>query len=291
MITLIADSGSTKTDWAVSKEDSTMFIVQTQGINPFLQERQTINHILQEDFYPQLRQHGVDNLALVASIYFYGAGCRPEKMPFMREILADNFPSAGQISVGSDLLAAAYALCGNNEGLVCILGTGSNSCYYDGKKIVANISPLGFILGDEGSGAYLGKTLLSRLLKGELPDALIHDFYNEYHYTPDQIIEKVYRNPMPNRFMAGFTRFISAHRHEKEMQCLLVDGFRSFFERNICLYGRPDLPVQAIGSIAFYFEKELTEAAFSEGYCIEKIMKSPLQGIIEYLLCCPKRDS
>ena len=202
---VIADSGSTKTDWCLGNTKTNSRTVRTGGINPFHQSVDEIKEVIASTLTPQL-----GDTTEFTTIYFYGAGCIPEKTNIVKTALAQNFPKAN-ILVESDLLGAAHALCGKTAGIACILGTGSNSCFYDGEKITANISPLGYILGDEGSGAVLGKRLVGDFLKHQLPDDLCRDFLKEYDLTPALILDKVYRQPLANRFLAGLTPFLFAH--------------------------------------------------------------------------------
>lgn len=270
---ILADSGSTKTDWLITAEDGSVITLKTQGINPFHQSEETILGILTTELIPQFSI--LSPTPSFSSIEFYGAGCTEEKCPILHGILAQCFPDCHDITVGSDLLGAAKALCGSNEGIACILGTGSNSCLYDGQKIVSNVSPMGYILGDEGSGAVIGKTFIGELYKGGHAD-FIPTFENETGLTRTHIINKVYREPMPNRFLASLTLFIANHINEAWIAQLVTDCFRLFFRRNVAHYNRPDLPVNFVGSVAFHFQQQLREAAEKEGLIIGSIKKAPL---------------
>lgn len=267
---ILADSGSTKTDWMLTGEDSTIITLKTQGINPFHQSEDTILSILTTELIPLFSS--LSPTPSFSSIEFYGAGCTEEKCPILHRILGQCFPECHDITVGSDLLGAAKALCGSSDGIACILGTGSNSCLYDGQKIVSNVSPMGYILGDEGSGAVIGKTFIGELYKGGHAD-FIPTFENETGLTRTHIINKVYREPMPNRFLASLTLFIANHINEKWIAQLVTDCFRLFFRRNVAHYNRPDLPVNFVGSVAFHFQKQLREAAEKEGFIIGDIKK------------------
>ena len=206
----------------------------------------------------------------------------------MERVLSKRFPDAS-IEVASDLLGAARALCGKEEGIACILGTGSNSGLYDGCQLVANVSPMGWILGDEGSGAVLGRTLVSELYKGSLQH-LRQEFEEEYlptlitiETTPQAaIIQAVYRSPMPNRFLASLVPFLAQKRKDHGIEELIEDAFRKFFRRNVAAYGRPDLPVNFVGGVAGAFETELRAAAVSEGFDFGHIMTAPIKGIVRY---------
>lgn len=271
---LIADSGATKTDWCLGKNKADAQVVQTQGINPFHQSKEHIAQVLIEELLPQLPtdEH-------ITHIHFYGAGCTPEKSLIVKEELAKLFPDA-IIDVQSDLLGAARALCGKEKGIACILGTGSNSCEFNGKEIVRNTPSLGYILGDEGSGASLGRILIGDWLKGQLPTALGDAFAHEYNLTQNDIIERVYRQPLANRFLANFTPFLHKHRTEPTIHTLLVGEFTRFFLRNVMTYDTT-LPIHFVGSIAHYFSEELTEAAQSLDLTIGRILRAPMEGLVK----------
>lgn len=275
---LIADSGATKTDWCLGEKTTDARVIQTQGINPFHQSAEHIYKVLTEELLPQLGEKNH-----ITHIHFYGAGCTPEKSVIVKEQLQALFPDA-DIDVQSDLLGAARSLCGKEQGIACILGTGSNSCLYDGEKIIANVSPLGYILGDEGSGAVLGKRLVGDCLKHQLPEHICQAFLNETGLTPADIINKVYRQPQANRFLASLTPFLSAHRDEPAVHALLVDCFTEFFKRNVMQYAYEGTEVHFTGSIAWYFQEEVKEAAESLGIRTGKFIKSPIHGLINYHL-------
>lgn len=270
---LIADSGSTKTDWCVfDVEDKVKCRFATQGINPFHMSEDTIFGILRNELLPQL-----DSVrSSIEEIEFYGAGCTVAKIPVMKALLSEVFPSAKNVVVGSDMLGAAKALLGNNEGIACILGTGANSCLYDGEKIISNVSPMGYILGDEGSGAVLGKTFINELYKGGHAD-FIDIFEKENGLTQTDIIQKVYREALPNRFLASLSKFIGSHvADEQWIEEMVVNCFRDFFRKNVRHYNRKDLSVSFVGSVAYYYKAQLMKAAELEGYKVGKILKQPL---------------
>ncbi len=274
---LTADSGSTKTDWCLTTNDVTAGTIRTQGINPYHMTAEKIKDILHSQLLPVLdEKHSVRE---IHAIRFYGAGCTPAMCPEMKEILMETFPDTEDIEVGSDLLGAAKALCGDAEGIACILGTGSNSCLYDGRAIVMNVPPMGYILGDEGSGAVLGKTFIGELYKG-CHEEFIPVFEKETGLSQDEIIQWVYREPVPNRFLASLSTFI--HRHLKDNDWIeetVTECFRLFFRRNVSHYGRPDLPVNFVGSIAFHYREQLEKAARLENFTIGKVMEAPLQSL------------
>ena len=266
---LIADSGSTKTEWALDD-----LRVKTQGINPFHQDDETISHILRDELLPSLGAHSPQQ------IFFYGSGVRPELESKMVRLLTQVFPDAMHVEAHSDLLGAAIALCGHDEGIACILGTGSNSCLFDGQQIVKNVSPLGYILGDEGSGAVLGKLFLNALYKNRLPQTIREDFERRYQTNMSQIIERVYRMPMANRWLASLSEFIHDYLDEPRVEALVVENFRSFLINNVAQYGRRDLSVSAVGSIAHFYQPQWQEALKKEGYTLGKILRSPLEGLV-----------
>ncbi len=270
---LVADSGSTKTDWMAVSTENGILEFKTTGINPVRDSQNAILSVLGDELVP----HFPSSWNCVG-IYFYGAGCIHPYADNVRDCLRQTFCGAS-VTVDTDMLGAARALCGNNPGIACIMGTGSNSCYYDGSGIVGNIPPLGYILGDEGSGAVLGRTLVCLLLKGVLPSALRDKFLKQYGLTAELIIENVYRKPLPNRFLASFAPFIADHREESGIHEMLVSSFRLFFSHNVKAYGHPEMPVDFVGSIAYVFKDELETAASLEGLKIGKILRSPIEGI------------
>jgi N-acetylglucosamine kinase-like BadF-type ATPase len=271
---LIADSGSTKTDWILTTSENSILEVETLGINPVRDSRDAIFGIIKNHLASQLpEEYKVDQ------IFFYGAGCIDPYKKNVAEVLISIFGSDTRIAVESDLLGAARALCGNQAGIACILGTGSNSCLYDGKEIIANTSPLGYILGDEGSGAFLGKTLVGNILKKIFSQKLQDSFFKKYDLTPSIIINKVYREPMPNRFLASLVPFLAEHREEPEIHDMLIGAFRLFFVRNVKAYGHPEMEINCVGSIAFYFNNELRDAAAKEGLKMGKILQKPAQDL------------
>lgn len=282
---LIVDSGSTKTDWCLMTADrQTQKHCSTQGINPYQQTGRAIQKIISDELMPQLGP-----VKDVAEIFFYGAGCREEMRPMMSDILKSVFFAASTIEVNSDLLAAARALCGDAPGVICILGTGANSCLYDGKHITANVPPLGYILGDEGGGAVLGRNLVNALFKGRLPKPVLDTFIEETRLTMTDIINKVYKEPMANRFLASLSMFVSRHIGDCDaLRDLVIDNFRLFFRNNIGAYSYDTAPaskiqtVNAIGSMAYHYEKEFRAAATLEGYKVGLIERSPMEGLIRF---------
>ena len=273
---LIADSGSTKTDWCVILDNTPIKRIGTKGLNPFFQSEEEIQQELTHSLLPQLPEGTID------SVYFYGAGCTPEKAPTLRRAIADSLPVVGNIKAYSDMLAAARGLCGREAGITCILGTGSNSCFYDGKEIVNHISPLGFILGDEGSGAVLGKILVGDILKNQLSPAIKEVFLKQFDLTVPEIIDRVYRQPFPNRFLASLSPFIAQHLEEPGIRQLVLGSFIAFLRRNVMQYDYTQYPAHFIGSVAHCYKEILQEAAQETGIRIGKILQSPMEGLIQY---------
>ena len=273
---LIADSGSTKTDWCVILDNTPIKRIGTKGLNPFFQSEEEIQQELTHSLLPQLPEGTID------SVYFYGAGCTPEKAPTLRRAIADSLPVVGNIKAYSDMLAAARGLCGRVAGITCILGTGSNSCFYDGKEIVNHISPLGFILGDEGSGAVLGKLLVGDILKNQLSPAIKEVFLKQFDLTVPEIIDRVYRQPFPNRFLASLSPFIAQHLEEPGIRQLVLGSFIAFLRRNVMQYDYTQYPAHFIGSVAHCYKEILQEAAQETGIRIGKILQSPMEGLIQY---------
>lgn len=266
---LIADSGSTKTDWAVGP----LKIHSTQGINPIHQSEDVILRVIRDELLPNIDANEV------RSVFFYGSGVRPELEPVMQQILRDVFPQAETVEAHSDMLGAARSVCGRNEGIASILGTGANSCLYDGRNIVANTPALGYILGDEGSGAVLGRRFLNALYKGTLSKEMVSDFEAETGLTMAAVIDRVYRQPLANRFLASLSEFIHRHLDNEAVRQIVIGNFVDFFQKNIVPYDRRDLPVSFVGSIAWHYQRELREAAAAEGFAVGTIVKSPLDGL------------
>ena len=274
---LIADSGSTKTDWGVVGAEGTPYIICTRGLNPFFLPSGEMAAALRAELLPRLPEgHGV------GGIHFYGAGCTPEMRPVVAETLRKTLAVEGAVEVESDLLGAARALCGHAAGIAAILGTGSNSCQYDGESIVRQTPALGFILGDEGGGAYLGKRLLSDLLKGVLPAALKERLFSQSNLTQADIIERVYRRLSPNRFLASFAPFIKENIGDPAVERLVVESFEAFIRRNVLAYDTEGLPLHCVGSIAWHFRPQLEKAAAAMGVRLGRVVKSPLEGLIAY---------
>ena len=275
---LIADCGSTKIDWCVVENGEVKKQVFTSGINALLMTEEQIRETLANELAQEVAEFEIE------SVYYYGAGCLFDDIcANVRRAIAANVPTAKTIEVHSDLVAAARALCGDREGIACILGTGSNSCFWDGEKIADNVSPLGYILGDEGSGAGLGKLLVGDVLKKQLPEELCEKFLKEYELDRQKIIESVYKRPAANRFLASLSPFLSKNIEEPAIHRLVLNAFKSFFVRNIENYkDYKNYAVSFVGSVAFYYREVLEEAAKAVDIKIGTIIKSPMEGLVKY---------
>ena len=275
---LIADSGSTKTDWCVVENGVLVQQIFTKGTNPFFQSEEEISNEIATALLPELKTDEFD------AVYFYGAGCGfPDKIEIVHRAISKQLKVKGNVEVATDMLAAARGLCGREAGIACIMGTGSNSCYYDGENIVANVSPLGFILGDEGSGACLGKLMVGDLLKNQMTPELKEKFLKQFNLTPADIIDRVYRKPFPNRFLSSLSPFLSQNINEPCVHDLVLNSFKAFFKRNIMQYENyQNLKVNLIGSVAFYYKEVLAEAAEAMGIQLGTIIQSPMEGLIKY---------
>jgi len=275
-IILIADSGSTKTEWRAVKDGVPWKSYVSSGLNPFFVTVEEIVRTLRKEM-PEMEGLSVDR------IWFYCTGVsNAAKAEMVRKALSDFFGS-GELVIGSDLLGAARSLCMNEPGIACIIGTGSNSCYYDGKNIASNVSPLGYILGDEGGGAVLGRKLLTGVLKRQLPEVVIQNFFTAYPFTPSEILDNVYNMPFPNRFLGQFTRFISENIQEPELQEMVTSSLDEFFIRNVLQYPEAKhLPVHFTGGVAYHFKP------FIEGLLIRHSLQpglftlAPIENLVQY---------
>ena len=276
---LVVDSGSTKTDWGFFNTVYDLKAVKTQGINPCHQSEEEIRSIIRNELLPNTQDL---DLAAITEVFYYGAGCATQSICEQMAALLKEFIPNAAIAVDSDMLGAARALCGHAEGVACVLGTGSNSCLYNGKAIEDQVPSLGYILGDEGSSAALGRRLIGDCLKRQLPESVSHEFLERYSLTKEIIIESVYRKPLPNRFIAGFAPFVYEKRAIPEVHKMIIQCFSEFFTRNVINYHKPWLPVHFVGSLAGSFAEELKETADSLGMTIGKIEASPMNGLVDY---------
>ena len=272
----IADSGSTKTDWRFCENGTELLRLTTQGINPVYQTGEEITDIVTQELNKPTNEY------LSPPLYFYGAGIiDAAKAKILQNALSPLF--TGSISAYSDMVGAARGLCGHSAGIVSILGTGSNSCFYDGNKIRHNVSPLGFILGDEGSGAVIGKLFIGDLLKNQLSEELKQHFLETHQLTVSDIIDRVYRQPFPNRFLASFAPYIVElmHRNSK-VRTLIENTIEALFTRNLLQYETNRYPIHFAGSIAYALREVLLLTAAKYNVQTGTIAASPMKGLIQY---------
>ena len=287
---LIVDSGSTKTDWCFSENGEIDARIVTKGINPIVQKVEEMGSIMADELSASLNEHGV-NARDIESVHFYGAGCTPQKSDSIKNLLVAQFANAKTVEVNSDLLAAARSLCLHKGGIACILGTGANSCLYNGNEIISHTPALGYILGDEGSGAVMGKKFVNGILKGWLPNYIRDKFMCDWHLSEADIIDKVYRQSSPNRFLASISKFIASCIGDcPQIESMVIDNFKKFITINIVPYLQYTKSgttldmnnINAVGSIAFHFRRQLEYAAMDTGFHVGKIQTSPMDGLVEY---------
>ncbi len=274
---LIADSGSTKTDWRLLDGEREISQVKTKGFNPYYQQF--------DEMFSEIKLHLVPALdtSSVSTIYFYGAGCSTIIQQKKISDALSLFFSNANIVVQSDMLGAARALCGDQPGIVCILGTGSGSCQYDGQQIAKNIPSLGFVLGDEGSGAWLGKKMVTDYLRGHMPKNTIETINHKLKIDKETILEHVNHKPMPSKYLAGFAEFISENADQTYFYKLMFDSFTTFAKNYIMrypYYGKSNC--HFIGSVAFHNREILNSVARYNGFEIGNIIKSPIEGLTLY---------
>ena len=275
-IILIADSGSTKAEWCLLNGNKRKTIY-TQGISPYFLTTDQIQQILIVELKEKLKNIEPDK------VYYYGTGCsNPENVVSVKKALKNTFSKA-KIFVDHDLMGAAKALCGNGKGVACILGTGSNSCYYNGKKIVKNSPGLGFILGDEGSGAYLGKKVVQYYLYHTFDPDLMDRFQAKYNTTAAEILDAVYKHALPNRYLAGFVPFLIENRGHFMIENIIEDGFNDFFFNHVYKYRESwIMPIHFIGSVAFGFKDVLKDMCDSYELQLGRVLKNPMDGLVKY---------
>lgn len=275
-VKLIADSGATKAEWCLigGKRKKTIF---TQGLSPYFLNTQQITDVLMKELYPKMKNVQVNE------IYFYGTGCaNPSNARSVKKAIQSVFSKA-KVNVGHDLIGAAKALCGREKGIVCILGTGSNSCYFNGNRIVKNSPGLGYVLGDEGSGAYLGKKVLQYYLYETFDENLRARFDAKYATNRVEILENVYKKPLPNRYLASFAIFLAENRGHYMIENILEDGLNDFFFNHLCKYRETWLlPIHFTGSIAHGFKDVLQELCDTYELELGRVLKNPMEGLVEF---------
>lgn len=272
-VKLIADSGSTKTEWCVTGVGKNRSFF-TDGISPYFLNAAQISSLIKSQLLPQIKKYQV------TEIYYYGTGClNPENRKLVSKALKQNFPGA-DIEVNHDLMGAARAVCGNEKGVACILGTGSNSCYYNGKKIVKNSPGLGYVLGDEGSGTYLGKKVLQYYLYNTFDEDLRSRFDAKFVTTSSEILDNIYKKSLANRYLASFTLFLAENRGHYMIENIIEDGLNDFFFTHIYKYGESwKYPIHFIGGVAYEFRDVLKNLAGEYELSVGKIMKNPMEGL------------
>ncbi|WP_220577522.1 hypothetical protein [Bacteroides fragilis] len=272
---LIAESGSTRTEWALVEDNHLVQRVFTEGLNPFFQTRREISRSVRLGLPESFFKKKLDQ------VYYYGAGCSSyEKKNILGASLVAQFKTP--IQVESDLLAAARGLFKCESGIACILGTGSNSCFYDGKIVVKNVKAAGYILGDEGSGAVLGKLFLADLLKGLAPKELASEFHEKFRISANDVMESVYNLPFPNRFLGTIAYFLGDYMDNEYVYNLLTNNLRSFFNRSVCQYDYMNYPIRFVGSLAYAYSDTLRKVAREFGVEIDVIEETPMNGLIGF---------
>ena len=275
-VRLIADSGSTKTEWCLLNKNRKKR-VNTQGLSPYFLSGNQMKEILRKELTPKIKNTVPDE------IFFYGTGCsNPANVKIVKDALKSAFPGS-RVLVDHDLMGAAKSLCGNQKGIACILGTGSNSCFYNGKKIVKNSPGLGYVLGDEGSGAYLGKKVIQYFLYNTFDPELMDRFHAKFNTNVNEILDAVYKQPLPNRYMAGFTSFLAENRGHYMIENIIEDGFNDFFFNHVYKYRESwTMPINFVGSVAYGFKDVLAEMCHTYELQLGKVLKDPMDGLIQF---------
>lgn len=275
-IKLIADSGSTKTEWCLmnGKSNKTYY---TQGLSPYFLSAEQIEYIINEELRHKFKNTEPEE------IYFYGTGCsNADNVKLVKKAIQKVFPGA-KVFVDHDLMGAAKALCGHEKGIACILGTGSNSCYYNGKKIVKNSPGLGYVLGDEGSGAYMGRKVIQYFLYQTFDGDLMDRFQAKYNTSSDEILSAVYKKPLPNRYLAGFTAFLSENRGHYMIENIIEDSFNDFFFNHIYKYRESwTMPINFTGGVAYGFRDVLKDMCNSFELQLGKVIQKPMEGLVKF---------
>jgi N-acetylglucosamine kinase-like BadF-type ATPase len=274
---LIADSGSTKTDWVLIDKEGQTRRYETVGFNPYFVPADEMSEILDKFLVPFIDNRGIREL------FYYGSGCSTKNKCFIvEEALEKVFPQA-RLEVEHDLLGAARGLLGMEKGIACILGTGSNSCLYDGHEIIENVPSLGYLFGDEGSGAHIGKIFISDYLHGKLPKIISLAFDKQYNLSLENILDAVYNQPWPNRFLGSFMEFIAGYKDNKYIQGLVHSSFRKFFGEQVTKYSDYDkLPVSFVGSVAYHFKDIIKDVAAHYHIKLNAVKKDPIRGLVKY---------
>lgn len=274
---LIADAGASKIQWVVINDGKASEPIETAGFNPYFMDPKVLEDAVEKDLVPFLDPR------YISDVYYYGAGCSTQaKCGIVEDVLRDIFDRA-DFEIHHDLLGAARSLFNRKEGIACILGTGSNSCLFDGKNILENVTSLGYLFGDEGSGAYIGKLLLTSYLRKKMPDNIRQDFDKRYGYSVENILDSVYARPHPNRFLASFSLFAGDRSNDPFIRDIVRQNFRDFFRDQVTQYSDyKSKELAVVGSVGFHFKDIFKEVADENGMSVGKIIKSPIEGLADY---------
>ena len=275
---LFADSGSTKTDWRlVNPQGDPKVSLITEGLNPYFLAGQEISQVFREKVLAKTRR--------VEKVFFYGAGCgTPAKADQVKRAIVQTLPPSCTVHVEGDILAAARSTLQYQPGISCILGTGANSCLYNGLTIDESVPSLGYILSDWGSGTVMCKDFIALLFQGKLPPYIMEDFFDTYKLTKTQVLDRIYNKPLANRFLASFSPFLLKYAEETVVKEIITQNFNAFFSYYVLRYRqfRPGNVVSIVGSVAYYYQRFLLEVAEGLGISIQTIKKSPMEGLIEF---------
>ncbi|MFT3824593.1 MAG: N-acetylglucosamine kinase [Chitinophagaceae bacterium] len=277
MAILLADSGATKCEWCLVDKNKRKKTIFTQGISPYFLTTQQIEDLLKAELLPRMGK------AVVDAVYYYGTGCTTdENALIVKKAIVRVFPRV-PVQVKDDVLGAARALCGDSKGLACILGTGSSVCFYNGKKIVTSTPGLGYVLGDEGSGAYLGKKVLQYFLYKTFDEELYYRFEDKYKTSRAEILENIYKRPLPNRYLASFAIFLAENRGHYMVENIIEDGLNDFFFTHLCKYTESwKMPIHFVGGVSYAFKDVIKDLCHSYEFEMGKILKNPMEGLVKY---------
>lgn len=278
MFVLIADSGSTKTDWVLIENNTLCFQTSTIGFNPYFQSKDQIKEVLNAKLKPDLLPY----LKSIKHVFYYGSGCSTEKNCQLVETAITESLGTRNVEVSHDLLASARALCKNEWGIAAILGTGSNSCLYDGKQILENVPSTGYLWSDYGGGSQIGKYFIRDYFEDRLPSDLKKSF-EAAGYNRETILEQVYKNTVPSKYLATVSLFVSKNIHHQHALQVLTECFDSFFTQQIAKYSNSKhYKINLVGSVGYYYKAIIEEVAKKRGYQLGMVLKSPMEGLIEY---------
>ena len=277
LIKLIADSGATKAEWCLVNNGKKKTIF-TQGISPYFLNTKQIKDLLLKELKPKLKE------VRVSEVFYYGTGCaNPANARSVKKAIQQVFEKAKRVEVTHDLMAAARSVCGREKGIVANLGTGSFCCYYNGKKIIKQIPGIGYMLGDEGSGAYLGKKVIQYFLYEIFDDDLRARFNAKYDTNRSEILENVYKKPLPNRYLASYAIFLAENRGHYMIENIIEDGLNEFFFYHLCKFRESwIMPIHFVGSVAFGFKDVLQQLCNTYEFELGRVIKNPMEGLVAY---------